>query len=57
MDKYFSTMDQGGISALKAHLRNSQAKWDEDPFNGAMYGVDDATVPSTFDLTLQHAEE
>ncbi|USP75751.1 hypothetical protein yc1106_03025 [Curvularia clavata] len=46
MDKYFSTMDQGGISALKAHLRNSQAKWDESPFNGAMYGVDDTTLPS-----------
>lgn len=42
MDKYFSSMDQGGISALKTHLRNSQAKWDESAFGGAMYGADDA---------------
>jgi len=47
MDKYFSSMDQGGISALKTHLRNSQAKWDETAFAGAGYGIDDTNVPST----------
>ena len=57
MDKYFSSMDQGGISALKSHLRNSQAKWDESAFDGAMYGADGATVPSTFDLAQRHAKE
>ncbi|XP_014550761.1 hypothetical protein COCVIDRAFT_114639 [Bipolaris victoriae FI3] len=47
MDKYFSSMEQqGGISVLKSHLRNSQPKWDETAFGGAMYGADDATVPS-----------
>ncbi|KAI4918611.1 hypothetical protein J4E90_002997 [Alternaria incomplexa] len=46
MDKYFSSMDQGGISALKTHLRNSQAKWDETAFAGAGYGIDDTNVPS-----------
>ncbi|KAI4945806.1 hypothetical protein J4E91_007720 [Alternaria rosae] len=46
VDKYFSSMDQGGISALKTHLRNSQAKWDETAFAGAGYGIDDTNVPS-----------
>jgi hypothetical protein len=55
MDKYFSSMDQGGISALKAHLRNSQPKWDETAFGGAMYGADDASIPSMFDFALPHA--
>jgi hypothetical protein len=47
MDKYFTSMEQGGISALKTHLRNSQAKWDETAFAGAGYGIDDTNVPST----------
>ena len=47
LDKYFNTLEQGGISSLKSHLRNSQAKWDEVAFGGAMYGADDSTIPST----------
>lgn len=47
MDKYFNTVEQGGLPSLKAHLRNSQAKWDEAAFGGAMYGADDSTIPST----------
>jgi hypothetical protein len=51
VDKYFSSMDHGGISALKTHLRNSQAKWDETAFAGAGYGIDDTNVPSTSTLS------
>ena len=47
MDKYFTSMEQGGIQSLKTHLRNSQAKWDETAFAGAGYGIDDTNVPST----------
>jgi hypothetical protein len=57
MDKYFSSMEQGGISALKTHLRNSQAKWDETAFAGAGYGVDDATVPSTSTLAMKTSQD
>ncbi|RYN85436.1 hypothetical protein AA0120_g8813 [Alternaria tenuissima] len=46
MDKYFTSMEQGGIQSLKTHLRNSQAKWDETAFAGAGYGIDDTNVPS-----------
>ncbi|KAI1513324.1 hypothetical protein L13192_01292 [Pyrenophora tritici-repentis] len=47
LDKYFITLEQGGMSSLKSHLRNSQAKWDEAAFGEAMYGADDSTIPST----------
>jgi len=46
MDKYFTSMEQGGIQSLKTHLRNSQAKWDETAFAGAGYGIDDTNVPT-----------
>jgi hypothetical protein len=47
MNNYFDSLDSGGLSTLKTHLHNSQAKWDETAFGGAMYGGDDATIPST----------
>jgi hypothetical protein len=55
MDKYFTSMEQGGISSLKTHLRNSQAKWDETAFAGAGYGIDDTNVPSTSSPALKTA--
>ncbi|KAG9196032.1 hypothetical protein G6011_01153 [Alternaria panax] len=56
MDKYFTSMDQGGISSLKTHLRNSQAKWDETAFAGAGYGIDDTNVP-TFNIDYAPGHE
>lgn len=53
MDKYFTSMEQGGIQSLKTHLRNSQAKWDETAFAGAGYGIDDTNVPSTSTSVLK----
>ncbi|RMZ73264.1 ubiquitin interaction motif [Pyrenophora seminiperda CCB06] len=47
--KYFDALEQGGLASLRSHLRNSQAKWDEAAFGGAMYGADDSTIP-TFNI-------
>ncbi|RAR14296.1 ubiquitin interaction motif protein [Stemphylium lycopersici] len=46
VNNYFDSQGEGGISSLKAHLRNSQAKWDETAFGGAMYGADDTNIAS-----------
>ncbi|KAF1837881.1 hypothetical protein BDW02DRAFT_565609 [Decorospora gaudefroyi] len=48
LNRFLDSQDTGTIAALKTHL-NSQAKWDETGFQGAMYGADEVTVP-TFNI-------